>query len=386
MQFPDGTSAGDFLVKHWQQSAAFLPGALSNASPVLAAEELAWLATLDDVESRLIFTERTGSRTSYRLEHGPFDDVTLRSLPERDWTLLVHDVEKHLPDFRQWLAYCDFIPDWRIDDLMISFAAPGGSVGPHKDNYDVFLCQTSGRREWRLADATAPIGASTSESLSLLEPFGDPAPLIAADGDVLYLPPGVPHWGIALDACMTYSIGMRAPSVAELRCGFERAYPCDLNPFSGSQSDQDRFYRDAAPAADESAPGEISASSVQRCRDLISGGCPVSDRALAIALGVVVTDLKAWLQPDGWTDDEIADVENSQASLPVHGMARVAWHTFPESGVVFANGEYRLLSPTELVLIRQMCADRSIDGQTLQMHFNGELLRWLLKLGVFAHI
>ena len=386
MRFTDGMSASKFLATHWQQSAAVLPGALKNASPTLIPDELAWLATLEDVESRLIFTEHVGDGLSYRVEHGPFDDATLGSLPARDWTLLVQDVEKHLADFRQWLAYCRFIPDWRIDDLMISFAAPGGSVGPHKDNYDVFLCQNSGRREWRLADANAPIGTLTSESLSLLEPFADPAPIVAAEGDVLYLPPGVPHWGIALDACMTFSIGMRAPTVAELRCGFERAHPSGKNPFPENQSGQDRFYSDRDLAADESVPGQISESSVQRCRELIRPGSRVSDRALAIALGVVVTDVKAWLCPEGWTDDDLGRFRNANVSLAVHSMTRVAWYENKEFAVVFANGVHRPIAANELVLIRQMCADRFVDRQTLHSRPDDELLLWLLKMGAFAHI
>ena len=119
--------------------------------PVLEPDELAWLATLPDVESRLVFTEGTRANARYRVEHGPFEEQRLSELPQSNWTLLVQDVEKHLPDFRQWFECVTFVPDWRIDDLMISFAAPGGSVGPHQDNYDVFLCQGMGRREWRLA-------------------------------------------------------------------------------------------------------------------------------------------------------------------------------------------------------------------------------------------
>ena len=149
-----------------------MPGAMRSESiaplPSLAPEELAWLATLDDVESRLVFTEQREGSTCYRVEHGPFEESMLSNLPQKDWTLLVQDVEKHLPDFRQWLTLVQFVPEWRIDDLMISFAAPGGSVGPHKDNYDVFLCQASGQREWRLASSGDTVPPANSEHLALL--------------------------------------------------------------------------------------------------------------------------------------------------------------------------------------------------------------------------
>ena len=104
---------------------------------------------LEDVESRLVFVERSKNRCRYRAETGPFEAEYLQDLPKRDWTLLVHDVEKHLPAMRALFQHVPFIPDWRIDDLMVSFAAPGGGVGPHKDNYDVFLCQGIGVRNWR---------------------------------------------------------------------------------------------------------------------------------------------------------------------------------------------------------------------------------------------
>ena len=114
-----------FLSQHWQKSHAFLASAAGHALPELDADELAWLATLPDVESRLVLTERDGDATRYRLENGPFDYARLGSLPGQDWTLLVNDVDKHLPVFRAYLDMADFIPDWRIDDLMVSFAAPG---------------------------------------------------------------------------------------------------------------------------------------------------------------------------------------------------------------------------------------------------------------------
>ena len=113
-----------------------MPGALDGIRPTLTSGELAWLATQDDVESRLVFTHRDGDSTHYRVQNGPFENDVLSSLPRQNWTLLVQDVDKHLPDFRALFSAVDFIPDWRIDDLMVSFAAPGGSVGPHKDNYD----------------------------------------------------------------------------------------------------------------------------------------------------------------------------------------------------------------------------------------------------------
>ena len=212
-----------------------MPQALDGIRPALISGELAWLATQEDVESRLVFTQGHGKDTHYQVRHGPFENDVLSSLPRQNWTLLVQDVEKHLPDFRALFAAVDFIPDWRIDDLMISFAAPGGSVGPHKDNYDVFLCQGEGVREWHLGDGDKVIEDESSNELSLVMPFVDQEPQTAAGGDLFYIPPGVPHWGIAQDFCMTYSIGMRAPSLAELKAAAVRLFD-DLDDVTANSS------------------------------------------------------------------------------------------------------------------------------------------------------
>ena len=166
LKLPGTLTAESFLDRHWQKKHLFVPGALPRVRPSVSRNELGWLATLEDVESRLVFTERSGDQVRYVAETGPFDADYLAALPRRDWTLLVHDVEKHLPAMRRLFAHVSFIPDWRIDDLMVSFAAPGGGVGPHTDNYDVFLCQGIGVREWNVSsddiakDPAASIGCS----------------------------------------------------------------------------------------------------------------------------------------------------------------------------------------------------------------------------------
>ena len=378
--------AEDFLATHWQKSPLFMPGAIDELSPSLKPEELAWLATQDDVESILIFTDRGGNDTTYRVESGPFNDEQLSGLPESDWTLLVQDVDKHLPDFKRVLALAAFIPDWRIDDLMISFAAPGGSAGPHKDNYDVFLCQGSGHREWRLTDPVETSASDSCERLSLLRPFTDPAPLNTRKGDVLYLPPGIPHWGIASDACMTYSIGMRAPSLGELRLCFEREFPDSKNPFPQSSDENHVFYTDPDLGHADSLPGQISAESIDRCRALIGENASVADQRLAITLGCVATDVKAWLSPVSPPEDEIRRfllAEEWRHSTPVHGMARLAWWAGDPDIFVFANGCYKSVAPRHLNFVQTLCATHQLGEESAQKHTLDKLIEWLLNVGTF---
>lgn len=174
-----------FLRRHWQKRPLFVRGAFSPAAPIVDVAKLLALAARDDVESRIV--ERHGRR--WETQHGPFP----RARPgPRDWTLLVSGVNLESRAADRLLRRFAFIPHARLDDLMVSYAAPGGGVGPHVDSYDVFLVQGPGRRRWTLPGVSY-----------LCEP-----------GDLLYLPPGVKHHGVALEACFTYSVGFRAPRSA----------------------------------------------------------------------------------------------------------------------------------------------------------------------------
>ena len=373
-QFPDDLTTEDFLDRYWQKAPLFMPQAVPTGLPELVADELAWLATQSDVESRLVFTDHDGAKTSYRVEHGPFDDKTLAALPPRDWTLLVQDVEKHLPDFRSFVRAASFIPDWRIDDLMISFAAPGGSVGPHRDNYDVFLCQGAGRRDWRIAPSNAKLKSIEYGGLSLLEEFTDDTPVKTRHADILYLPPGIAHWGIAEDPCMTYSIGMRAPTLLEFLAGIARIQDSDID----HEEIADVFYADPDLAVSESEPGMISARSLKRARQAFSRDSGLTDEEYAAAFGSVVTDVKAWLAPEEPSQRRVREfLASGTKELRVHGMARLAFCTTGGQNLVFANGHGTAVEADQVGNFRRICADRMAQTS------DDDLFRWLLACGAF---
>lgn len=386
MRLPDAESPGSFLSRYWQKMPLFMPGALGDGLPSLDPGGLAWLATQEDVESRLIHTEHAAGNAGYTVSHGPFDAHSLSSLPERDWTLLVHDVEKHLPDFRAWFEAIDFIPDWRIDDLMVSYAAPGGSAGPHRDNYDVFLCQGQGRREWRLGSREDSIAVNESAELSLLEPFDDDTPRIAGNGDVLYLPPGIPHWGIARDECLTYSIGMRAPRLAELATAARCLPGSATGP--GKQratSAAEVFYEDPDLSIDEAAPGLISDAAIQRAKQMLFDVRIRHEREVAFALGSVATELKSWLEPERLSADEVdafVDTIGADAQLSVHGMARIAWARAGEMAMIFANGRGSEVPVAYLECFRDLCRERRLSVRRIRGDGDDDLLRLLLTGGV----
>lgn len=351
-----------------------MPQALPDALPELSADELGWLATLDDVESRLVFSEQKEEITHYRVEHGPFDEKLLATLPPDNWTLLVQDVEKHLPVFRNLLQEASFIPDWRIDDLMVSFAAPGGSVGPHRDNYDVFLCQGIGRREWRIAREKAELKIAESGELSLLEPFTDDRPINAEGGDVLYLPPGIPHWGVALNRCLTYSIGMRAPTLSEVIGGISRILDVEVE----YDRNEEVFYKDPDLAGREAQPGLISERALERAQRCFGNPAILDDDDFAMVFGSVVSDVKAWLAPEFPDESEVEDLLTSgELEIGVHGMARLAYVAGPNRNFVFANGFAKTASSPELELFRRICSSRVAPV------LGSELFVWLAAKGAF---
>ena len=345
-----------------------MPQALRHLRPAVTRNELGWLATLEDVESRLVFTHRDGDRLRYRAETGPFDPDYLVELPKRDWTLLVHDVEKHLPVMRALFKCVPFIPDWRIDDLMVSFAAPGGGVGPHRDNYDVFLCQGIGVRDWHLSSDAVADDPDASDDLALTAPFAGSAHSVR-EGDVLYVPPGVAHWGTATRACITYSIGMRAPQLSDLLAGLPDTER--LNP----------FYADPDLVVTESRPGFISSASVDRALRLVNQAEQNRD-GVAEALGRYVTQTKDWITPDGASTAEATSVVkliSQGAAMDLHGMARIAW----DERSIYVNGACLGRGETSSAWLESLCAQRTLNGPGSLPAESVKSLIGMLKKGAF---
>ena len=214
-QHPLGMPVARFLRDYWHKRPLLVRQAFPGFQTPVSPEDLAGLACEEGVLARLIAHDR--SRDDWEVRSGPFEETDFPGLPDHDWTLLVQDVDKWDPDVRALLEQFRFLPRWRIDDIMISFAATGGSVGAHVDQYDVFLLQAYGHRRWQIdASANPPLGFRDDVELKLLREFHPTHDWVLGPGDMLYLPPGVPHHGVAEDPCLTFSLGMRAPSSAEL--------------------------------------------------------------------------------------------------------------------------------------------------------------------------
>jgi 50S ribosomal protein L16 3-hydroxylase len=210
-----GATPARFLRRHWQKEPLLVRGAIPGFEGLLPTRALFALAGRDDVESRLVLRERG----RWTLAHGPFRRADLQALPERDWTLLVQGLNMHLVAADALLQRFAFIPFARLDDVMVSYAVPGGGVGPHFDSYDVFLLQGNGRRRWRFG-RQRDLELKPRLPLKILARFRPEKEWVLGPGDMLYLPPAIAHEGVAIDACTTYSIGFRAPSAQELATAF----------------------------------------------------------------------------------------------------------------------------------------------------------------------
>lgn len=206
-----------FLRDYWQKKPLVIRNALPGFINPLTADELAGLALEEGVESRMVF-ETPKQAPFWQLKNGPFNDDDFANLPKTHWTLLVQGVDRWVPDITQLLNHFDFIPQWRVDDVMVSYAVKYGSVGPHYDNYDVFLYQAEGQRKWFLTTQDCNTTNSLMDvDLRIMAQFDVEEEYILEPGDMLYLPPHVGHHGVSMsDDCMTYSFGFRSYQGQEL--------------------------------------------------------------------------------------------------------------------------------------------------------------------------
>jgi len=248
----------EFLRETWQKGPLLIRNAWRSWRNPLGPDELAGLACEPGVESRLV----TKWPDLWELEHGPLPEDRFSRIGQTPWTLLVQAVDHHAPEVAALLEPFGFIPNWRVDDVMVSYAVDGGGVGAHFDNYDVFLVQGLGQRRWQVGgrcDHATPL--LPHDDLRLLANFDPTDEWVLDPGDILYVPPGVAHNGVAVgDDCMTYSIGFRAPSRSELIAGW-------AEHLLGELADDDR-YSDPALAVQDN-PGEISREALARLQGMV---------------------------------------------------------------------------------------------------------------------
>ncbi|MBI3284895.1 MAG: cupin domain-containing protein [Burkholderiales bacterium] len=210
---PAAFSPEDFLQNYWQQRPLVIRQGLLHFADLISPDELAGLACEEEVESRLVYRQDG----AWQAESGPFDSY--ERMGERDWTLIVQAVDHWSPDVAQLVPPFAFLPKWRFDDVMISYSTPGGGVGPHIDLYDVFICQGSGRRRWRVGAQGHHRQFAAHAALLHTEPFDAIIDVELLPGDILYIPPGFPHDGVTLETAMSFSVGYRSKSARDMLSG-----------------------------------------------------------------------------------------------------------------------------------------------------------------------
>jgi 50S ribosomal protein L16 3-hydroxylase len=326
-----------FLAEHWQKKPLLIPAALSDFEVPVSADELAGLALEDEIESRII-EQHEGK---WRLQHGPFTPEDFdRTTP---WTLLVQAVDHYIPAVAELRQLIDFIPQWRVDDVMVSYAVDGGSVGPHYDNYDVFLLQGEGQRLWKLGQSCDSQSATVPhDSLRILTEFDTEQEFLLNPGDILYVPPGIAHWGIAQGECTTFSIGFRAPRINDM---LSRWADTTLE-----QLDSELFYTDPTFSKDSTRPGEISRQERDQVRELLLNAVDKLDAGNWF--GELVTEPRYPVIDES----EVGSLAlTAGATFYLLAEAKLAWQEDGGGITVFSNGESLHFQLEVLDLLVKLC-------------------------------
>lgn len=376
-RYPLGMPADRFLAEVWQRRPLLVRHAIADMRTPLTPEDLAGLACEPLALSRLVVHDPARDRWDLRM--GPFTETDFAALPRTHWTLLVQDVDKWDADVAALLRRFDFLPSWRIDDIMVSYAVDGGSVGAHIDHYDVFLLQGQGRRRWQIStDASAPQAFRDDVELKLLREFSATHEWLLDPGDMLYLPPGIAHHGVAEGPCLTFSIGMRAPALAEM--------VADLAATLAESLPEDLRYADAG-IGQARVRGEIDSVALERVEAALRPLLAVDASLLRYWFGSFITRYRlshdSVPRPRALAPAGLQDRLARGARLVRNPWTRVAWMRTPRAATLFVAGSMYAVSRG---FATQACADRPLTAESFAALRAGDraVLLDLVNAGHFA--
>lgn len=345
-------SVDDFLSEYWQKKPLLVRNAWPNFESPLRPDEFLALSAREDAFSRLL-VKREGLH-QWEVKEGPFKPAHFRKMPESQWTLLIQEVDRLVPAVRDMLEVVSFLPKWRIDDVMISYAANGGGVGAHVDQYDVFLLQGLGQRQWQI-ETTPREEEELIEGIdvSILASFDPDCDWILHPGDMLYLPPMIPHHGVALGPCMTYSIGCRAPNANQMLLGLmERLVETDTNSFL---SDPDLKVAQHTGQLSDSALTWIQSLLLDVAHD---------KSALLDLMGRLISEPKRWVDPFSDGEERFSEHVEAGKKLRAASSAQVIYALPSENELVlFAGGASFPLEMTLLDVVQQLTSTAGLDLQ-----------------------
>ena len=343
-----GLTPEQFMKRHWQKKPLLIRQALPNMTPLIERAKLLAMVESEEVESRLIV--RKGAH--WTLKKGPMGRKSLPSFKTPDWTVLVQGVDLHNDVVHSLLQQFRFVPDARLDDLMISYATDGGGVGPHFDSYDVFLLQAHGQRRWRIG-RQKKFELQEGVPLKILKEFRPEAEFVLNPGDMLYLPPGYAHDGIAVGECMTYSVGFRAPRSAELASGLLMGLSEEMAEDCSAAADA--LYQDphqVAAIQDASVPKALQDFAQQAVSKALK-----DPQILNCLLGESLTEPK----PNVWFDTpDYGDLPNYAWPTQVQ-LDRRTKMLF-DAKHIFINGESFRAAGQDAKLLRKLANDKILSS------------------------
>lgn len=356
MQLP--IDVATFLRDYWQKKPLLIKDAVPGFINPLSPQELAGLSMEEDIESRIV----THENGQWSLKSGPFQADSFES--ESLWTLLVQRVDELIPQVRELRELASFLPSWRLDDVMVSYAVDGAGVGPHFDRYDVFLLQGMGQRQWKLGpycDEDTP--TIEVEGLSLVHDFDSEDVFTLNPGDVLYVPPGVAHWGTALGESMTYSIGFRAPPISSLAAR--------LTDHILEQLSEQILLADLSSTDQIARPGEVTRAHIDNARQAVINSIDALDS------GEWLLELLSEPNADGITEQEPLS-----PLMALRADVRFLWHLPSDtSALIFADGEQIVSDVCDTTLLSAIAAGQTISMSSLDDD-GRDLMESLAELGV----
>jgi 50S ribosomal protein L16 3-hydroxylase len=353
-----GPYQSEFLREYWQKKPLLIRNAFPGGLDCVDGDELAGLASQEGIDSRLVIEH---GPKAWETRHGPFDEDLWGTLPEQKWSILVQAVDRLLPEVSRLRDRFRFLPNWRVDDIMISYAVDQGGVGPHTDNYDVFLIQGQGRRRWEIgAEALQHPELEPDLDMKILKHFEPAESFILEPGDMLYLPPGFAHNGVALGTSLTYSVGFRAPHQKEMLQSYVQ--------FCSQLESPDVFYSDQEmPESRE--PGLVLPGELQRLRELMLAG--LQDEQLFMKwIGGFLTEPRSFHEPlDQTVSGKTlrAGLKQGRAVERAEGV-RFAFYPVGEKLHFAAEGECFVLDASLTDLVALLCRQQEYSAHDLNVH------------------
>jgi 50S ribosomal protein L16 3-hydroxylase len=357
-----------FLRDYWQKKPLVIRQAFPGFESPITAEELAGLSCEAGVDSRIVIEK--GGEHPWQAIYGPMDDDIFAKLPETHWTLLVNDVEKHIPALAWIVDRFRFVPEWRIDDLMVSYAPEGGSVGPHYDQYDTFILQAQGQRRWQVhSREVTDDNQVAGTGLRIQKDFVAEHEWLLEPGDMIYLPPGVSHYGVATDDCLSFSIGFRAATHAEMLESFAG--------FIGDRLAADLTWRDP-PLAVQPHANEITPATMDAARAVLDQYLQADNPFVPGWFGRFISDTKADIVAENEDRfDDLAGLTAAHATLYRNPASRFAFWRGEKDALLFVDGdEFRV----SLSFAESLCTQRAFNTESLSGPMSGDEAALLLAL------